>query len=156
MRDTSFLPDDFEPPGGLVTPDFMLEPLGPQHNTRDHAAWTSSMAHILATPGIVDLAGDEAPWPVPMAPDENLRDLERHAEDFAARRGFTYTVLDPERRDVIGCLYIYPPRDDDHDVRVQSWVRASHAELDAVLWRAVSNWLAAEWPFRNPEYAPRT
>ena len=29
------------------------------------------------------------------------------------RRGFTYTVLDPESRDVIGCLYIYPSKDED-------------------------------------------
>lgn len=155
MRDRSFVPDDFSPPAGLVTPDFALEPLGPQHNERDYAAWTSSMEHILATPGIVE-PGDEHPWPHPMTPEENLADLVRHAEDFAARRGFTYTVLDPDGNDVIGCLYIYPSKDDGRDARVESWVTAARAELDPVLWRAVSDWLAAAWPFRNPEYAPRT
>jgi hypothetical protein len=57
---------------------------------------------------------------------------------------------------VIGCLYIYPLRDSEHDVRVLSWVRASHSDLDAPLWRAVSDWLAADWPFDSVEYAPRT
>jgi hypothetical protein len=28
-----------------------LEPLGPQHNQSDHAAWMSSIEHIRSTPG---------------------------------------------------------------------------------------------------------
>ena len=36
-----------------------------------------------------------------------------------------------------------------------SWVRASRAELDVPLWQAVSDWLAAEWPFQNVDYAAR-
>ncbi|UJW29792.1 hypothetical protein L3Q67_31775 [Saccharothrix sp. AJ9571] len=35
-----------------------FEPLGPQHNRADHAAWTSSIEHIRSTPGYPD--GD---WP---------------------------------------------------------------------------------------------
>ena len=82
-------------------------------------------------------------------------DLQRHADDFRNRTGFTYTVLDPASRDVIGCVYIYPVRDGDDDARALSWVRASHAELDASLWRSVRDWLALEWPFASVEYAPR-
>jgi hypothetical protein len=92
-------------------------------------------------------AGDE--------PDENRADLERHADDFRKRTGFTYTVLDPSSRDVVGCVYVYPDRDGDRDAHVMSWVRASHAHLDAPLWRAVSEWLASDWPFGSVEYAPR-
>ena len=105
MRRALFVPDDFDPPTRLVTTAFVLEALGPQHNERDYAAWTSSIEHILATPGIFQ-PGAEHPWPYPMAPEENLRDLVRHAEDFAARRGFTYTVLDPAGKDVIGCVHL--------------------------------------------------
>ena len=71
------------------------------------------------------------------------------------RTGFTYTVLDPASRDVVGCVYLYPRRDSDVDARARSWVRASHAELDVPLWRAVSEWLASDWPFGSVEYAPR-
>jgi hypothetical protein len=155
MRDGPFVPDDFSPPAGLVTPDLVLEPLGPEHNERDYAAWTSSMEHILATPGMVE-PGETDPWPRPMTLEENLDDLVRHAADFEARRGFTYTVLDPESADVIGCLYIYPSEDDGSDAHVQSWVTASRAELDLVVWRTVSDWLVAVWPFQNPTYAART
>ena len=90
-----------------------------------------------------------------MTPDENRADLQRHADDFRNRRGFTYTVLDPESGDVIGCVYIYPERDGDADAQALSWVRASHAELDVPLWRAVSDWLASDWPFGSVAYAPR-
>jgi hypothetical protein len=90
-----------------------------------------------------------------MTLDENLADLQRHAADFRNRTGFTYTVFDPEIRDVIGCVYIYPPLESDVDARVRSWVRASHAALDVPLWRAVSDWLTSDWPFGSVEYAPR-
>ena len=152
MLDRAFVPDDFEPPRSLATPDFVLEPLGPQHNESDYAAWSSSIAHIRATPGY---AGSS--WPREMTLAENLGDLERHARDFENRSGFTYTVLDREGGSVIGCVYIYPPRDGQSgDATVQSWVAADHAVLDEPLRQAVSNWLRDAWPFRDPEYATRS
>jgi hypothetical protein len=94
---------------------------------------------------------------------ENLRDLERHAQDFIARCGFTYTVLSTATGDVIGCVYIYPPRGQDLDhpeaggrhAVVRSWVRADQAALDPVLYHAVRAWLDRDWPFRSIEYAAR-
>ena len=90
-----------------------------------------------------------------MTPEENLGDLRRHAEDFAGRTGFTYTVLDPASGDVIGCVYVYPPRRSGYDVDVRSWVRADHAELDKPLHDLVCQWLASAWPFQKPDYAER-
>ncbi len=145
-----FVPPDFEIPLGLATSDFVLEPLGPEHNEQDYDAWTSSMGHIAETPGF-----PWGSWPREMTSDENREDLERHAGDFLSRKGFTYTVLDPVDRDVIGCVYIYPLRDSDDTAIVQSWVRKSHAQLDIPLWHAVSEWLESNWPFTAVQYAPR-
>ena len=147
-----FVPDTFEPPRGLATASFVLEPLDPRHNDADFAAWSSSIPHIRSTPGF-----PWEGWPHPMTPADNLRDLERHAEDFERRSGFTYTVLDPADGDVIGCVYLYPARDPDadHDATARSWVRADRAGLDVALWQAVSLWLAEEWPFERVAYAPR-
>jgi hypothetical protein len=78
----------------------------------------------------------------------------RLADDFENRSGFTYTLLEPGG-DVVGCVYIYPASASSHDVHVASWVRASRAELDGPLWQAVSDWLAAEWPFEKVDYAIR-
>ncbi len=146
--DASFVPADFVVPESFAGPGFRLEPLGPEHNRRDHAAWMSSIDHIRSTPGF-----EAWPWPVPMDLEQNLEDLRQHARDFAERTGFTYSVLDED--EVIGCVYIYPSSRPGHDAEVRSWVRASRAEMDAVLWRAVSAWIAAAWPFSNPYYAAR-
>jgi RimJ/RimL family protein N-acetyltransferase len=144
-----FVPRDFDVPLRLETPRFTLEPLGPQHNEPDYAAWSSSREHIHATPG-----WEDSSWPDDRSLEDNLRDLEGHARDFDERSGFTYTVLDRDG-DVVGCVYIYPDRDRAHDARVSSWVRASRAELDVPLWRAVSDWLASDWPFAGVAYAAR-
>jgi len=158
MSDQLFVPVDFAVPGGLTAEEFRLEPLGPQHNNADYAAWTASIGHIQATPGF---AGKS--WPHQMSLAENLRDLERHARDFAERRGFTYTVLSTGTGEVIGCVYIYPPRGEtqagagagEQQAAVSSWVRADHAALDLVLYHTVRAWLERDWPFRSIEYAPR-
>jgi hypothetical protein len=90
-----------------------------------------------------------------MTSEQNLGDLKRHAEEFAERSGFTYTVLDPGSGRVIGCVYIYPSKGADGAADVRSWVRADRAELDAPVHDAVSAWLASAWPFTAVSYAPR-
>jgi hypothetical protein len=147
----SFVPAGFVAPTALVTAEFRLEPLGPQHNVADYAAWTSSIEHIKATPGFADWD-----WPdESLTIDDNLSDLVEHEQDFAGRMGFTYTVLDPHSGDVIGCLYLYPAKRPGHDVSVRSWVVSDRAELDEPLWRTVSAWIDTDWPFAAPDYAPR-
>ena len=55
--------------------------------------------------------------------------------------------------DVIGCVYVYPARDDVHDARVrhgcESRVLSSTRRSEAV-----ADWLASDWPFERPLYAP--
>jgi hypothetical protein len=147
----SFVPCGFVVPLAPTTEKFRLEPLAPQHSDSDYEAWSSSVEHIHMTPG----------WETSSWPDDdrsvvdNLRDLQAHADDFKNRAGFTYTVLDPATAEVIGCVYIYPDDSEQHDARVRSWVRASRPELDVQLWRAVTDWLADEWPFERVAYAER-
>ena len=144
-----FVPDAFAAPTNFTGDGFYLEPLGPVHNERDHEAWMSSIDHIRATPGF----GPPLKWPTPMSLEANLGDLEEHAQEFRERQSFTYSILDGG--DVIGCIYIYPPRVEGTDARVLSWVRASRAEMDVVVWRAMAAWLTSEWPFEHLEYASR-
>ncbi|MEA3501552.1 MAG: N-acetyltransferase [Actinomycetota bacterium] len=143
----AFVPDHFQVPNGFDGPGFRLEPLGPQHNERDHEAWMSSIEHIYATPGFQP----PATWPRPMSLGANLADLEQHARDFEARDGFTYSILDGN--DVIGCVYIYPADEPAHDASVRSWVRVSRANMDTVVYRSLSAWIAEVWPFESPDYA---
>jgi hypothetical protein len=183
MAEGTFVLPGFAVPAELISPPFRLEPLGPQHNDADYAAWMSSIEHISGTPGFIG-----RDWPDPgMSPEDNLADLRGHADDFARRAGFTCTVIEISSGETIGCVYIYPPRREDqnpadgqdqnppggedqdpaggalrepagggdHDAAVSSWVRADRASLDPALYEAVSAWLAAAWPFRAVSYAPR-
>jgi hypothetical protein len=151
-----FVPPEFDVPRALDAPRFRLRPLGPEHNDSDRAAWQGSLEHVRATPGF-----DGLDWPPPegMSAESNRADLEGHARDFAERTGFTYTVLDPDVDEVLGCVYIYPPRerdsDDDVDAVVRSWVRGDVPELDRELWATVSTWLREAWPFERVRYAAR-
>jgi hypothetical protein len=157
VSDAPFVPEGFKVPDGLTAAEFRLAPLGPQHNESDYSAWTASVDHIRATPGFSGRS-----WPHEMSPDDNLRDLEQHAQDFAERRGFTYTVLSPGTGDVIGCVYVYPASGQGpggtgrmHAV-IRSWVRADRHELDPLLHDAVLAWLERDWPFDSIDYAART
>ena len=155
-----FVPDSFVVPVELRTPSFLLVPLGAEHNVSDHAAWSSSIDHILSTPGFIPKEGETDPWPHPMSLADNLADLVEHADHFERRLGFTYTVLDPavapHPGEVIGCVYIYPVRDDASiDAKVSSWVRADRRDLDVELWRTVRDWLAKDWPFERIRYDER-
>ncbi len=146
MTVQGFVPVGFSPPTSVATDQLRLEPLGPQHNQADHAAWMSSIEHIRSTPGYPD--GD---WPprTGMTLAENLADLRRHADDFARGAGFTFTVLDPGDNDVIGCVYLYPSASGGSDVTVQSWVRADKSDLDGPLADVVARWLATDWPWKR-------
>jgi kynureninase len=86
---------------------------------------------------------------------ENLGDLQRHAADFAARSGFTYTVRASGSDEIVGCVYIYPLADGGPGADVRSWVSADRASLDVALYDAVSEWLRSAWPFTAVSYAPR-
>ena len=142
----SFVPNDFVVPLTFSGPGFRLEPLGPQHNERDHEAWMSSIDHIWNTPDFPN-----GSWPSAMSLESNRDDLVRHADDFEDRTGFTYSILDGD--EVIGCLYIYPSK--TADAAVRSWVKESRAEMDVVTWRAISDWLETDWPFATVEYGAR-
>src|SRR5262249_47056530 len=142
-----FVPPDFVVPLTLETPQFRLEPLGPEHNEADYEAWSSSKEHIHATRGFEDSS-----WPDDRGLEDNIRDLRRHPDDFANREGFPYPALDADGG-VVGCVYMYPSRDDAHDIHVTSWVRASRAELDVPLRHAVDGWLRSDWPFERVQYA---
>lgn len=140
------VPDDYTVPTAFSGPGFRLEPLGPAHNERDHAAWMSSIDHIRSTPGM-----EGRDWPAPMTVEENLADMEMHAREFTERRSFAYSILDGD--EVVGCLYIDPSDAPGTDAHVRSWVTASRSDLDPVVRSAIRGWLDEVWPFRRVDYA---
>lgn len=149
---SEFIPATFDVPRSVHFPSFRLEALGPEHNDRDHAAWTSSMEHIHATEGF-----EGHPWPMPMTLAENLADMEMHAREFDERTSFTWSILAPDD-EVIGCVYLYPfdpPRSGRG--RFRCWVTAERAADDAVIRDRLEEWFAQYLPIdvdRNWHAAP--
>ena len=143
----SFVSDDYVIPLGLAGPGFCLDRSDPSTTTPTTAPGCRALS-TSGRPGFFNLAMPPADG---MSLDENLRDLQRHADDFKQRVGFTYTVVDDEDG-VVGCVYIYPSRADPDITEVRSWVTANRADLDPVLHETVDSWLAADWPFTDVRY----
>ncbi len=147
----SLVPPDFVLPDPVATDEFRLALLGPEHNESDYAAWTSSMDFIRSLPG-----WETSSWPEPMTLEDNLGDCTSHLARSRSGIDFAYTVLAPDRDEVIGCVYFKPTRPPRPDaVEVLSWVTAEHAALDKPLYDAVTRWLSQDWPWSLVEYAPR-
>jgi hypothetical protein len=97
-------------------------------------------------------AGAPNGWPRPgFTLEENRADLVRHEREFIEGVAFAYTMVDPDDRSVLGCVYFNPSEVADVDVHM--WVRDRHAEaLTGPLYRAVARWLENEWPFETINY----
>ena len=147
-------------PGELRTPEFVLRPIRVDDAANDHAAVMETREHLRLW--------EQSSWPeddfTVEANRADLLDLQtRHDE----ARAFTYTVLDPQGSEWLGCVYLFPTSatflarsavtpvaDDvwsDCDVVVYFWVRASRMEvgMDARLLTALRSWLREQWGFER-------
>lgn len=137
-----FVPDDFPVPRNRTFSTFRLEALGPEHNVRDHATWSSSMEHIHRTPGF-----EHHPWPIPMTLEENLENMDMHAREFDERTSFTWSILELDSDEVIGCVYLYPEKPPvPGRGRFRSWVSEAHAARDEQIRGELRDWFTTEWP----------
>jgi hypothetical protein len=144
-----FYPDDTPVPTELRTEEFLLRPLRAADVDLDYEA-------VMATQETLR-RGSGGRWPRPdFTIAENLADLQGHEEDFRARRGFTYTVMDPTETRCLGCVYAYPRRDEDggggacdHEAVVWFWVRPDGvaADLDRRLLAELVPWLRNDFAF---------
>ena len=89
-----------------------------------------------------------------MTLEENLSDIQKHQNDFLSRKSFTYTVLGPDEKECLGCVYIDPSDKVKYDAEVYLWVRESENKsgLDDILFDAVKKWIFQRWPFKNVAY----
>ena len=146
----TFYPDDAPVPAGLRSDEFLLRPLRATDVELDYEA-------VMATQEVLR-RGSGGAWPRPdFTLEENLADLQGHEADFLARRGFTYTVMDPTESRCLGCVYAYPPADDRdgqagaHEAVVWFWVRPDCVadDLDRRLVAALVPWLRRRLRFRT-------
>jgi hypothetical protein len=95
---------------------------------------------------------------------ENHADLAQHEAEHQARAAFTYTVLNPDETECLGCLYCYPLRRTlasygapppaiaaagEDAAEASFWVRQDREadDLDRRLLAALLPWLRGEFAF---------
>jgi RimJ/RimL family protein N-acetyltransferase len=149
MDSIPFVPDDFEVPAVLETERFRLRMLSVDDVDKDYQAVIES-AELLHSMG--------STWPREgFTLEENLADLERHQQEFLARKAFAYTVVSLDESRVLGCVYINPTTKEGYDALAYMWVRQSEYDqgLDPILFQTVKTWLESSWPFAAVHYYGR-
>ena len=149
MAKSPFVPDDFEVPAVLETERFRLRMLSVDDVEKDYEAVIESQ-ELLHSMG--------STWPREgFTIQENLADLQRHQQEFLARKAFAYTVVSLDESRVLGCVYINPTSQEVYDALAYMWVRQSEYDqgLDPVLYQTVKEWLESAWPFSAVHYYGR-
>lgn len=149
-----FVPEQFKIPPNLKATYFIFEILSPEWLKLDYQAIMSSIDHLHKTP-TPPVCGKD--WPKPnLTIEENLKDLKWHKDMFIKRKVFAWTVLKPNKKRVIGCVYFFPSKNMAFNVDVYFWVTKYDYDrgLDQKLYQTITNWLT-KWPFKKYRFPGR-
>lgn len=152
----SFYREDASVPAGLRTDEFVLRMLAATDVALDYDA-------VMASKDILHLRSGGS-WPRDgFTLAENLADLQQHEADYSARRGFTYTIMNPDETQCLGCLYIYPldvllrrmgmdvveEPEGERVAEASFWVRQERIadDLDTRVLAALLPWLRHDFAF---------
>lgn len=160
MTERAFHDQDFNPPKGVRTDEFMLRPLVVSDNQLDYEAVMETREFLRKW--------SQAPWPEDdFTAEGNREDMVAAQEWFADRYAYLYTVMNPLETECLGCIYIFTPDANwlhalekvpvsdaqwsDFGAVVSFWVRASRAVdgLEGRLFDAIRKWFDDEWPFES-------
>ena len=162
----SFYPEPAPVPAMLRTDEMLIRPLRASDVMLDYDAVISSRAELWLRSG--------GGWPREgFTIEENLADLQQHEQEHQDRLAFTYTVMNPDETECLGCLYINPlariieraataqqlpaseatsqplPEVSASDAVVTFWVRQSRLadNLDLRLLQSLTDWFRTAWTF---------
>ncbi len=156
--------DSTEPvPAELRTDEFVLRPIVAGDTELDYAAVMETREYLRLW--------RQSTWPEDdFTVEANRKDVIDLEERHAARRAFTYTVLDPDGTRCLGCVYVFPtsatflakatvtPVGDDQwagvDAVIFFWARLPEMEkgMDERLLAALRAWFADEWKLEKTVY----
>jgi hypothetical protein len=148
-------------PAGLKTRQFVLRPLRASDAGLDYEAVMESREFLRKW--------EQSTWPEDdFTVEANREDLLRHERQHANGDAFTYTWMNLDQTECLGCVYVLPPdatmfkgaqvtttgadQWSDCDATVFFWVGKSRLpeDLDRVLLDSLLRWFDAEWSFRAP------
>jgi len=146
------VPDGFKIPEKLETDRFRLRMLNVDDVDQDYEAVMSSIEHLQG------VFGERSSWPSPdLTKKQDLIDLGWHQKEFQNRTSFAYTVMRPDEKVCLGCMYIFPTDKKGYDADVFMWVTKKEYDkgLDSILFEAVKGWIEKNWPFKKVAYPGR-
>ena len=151
-----------ESSGGFTGEGFVVRPLVPSDVALDHAA-------VMASREFLYHWGQDPPYPPEdFSVHDNPADLEQMDEAHRNRSRYTYTVLNADVSEVLGCIYLLPGDDRMYrtaevtshdgadlssvDATVSFWVRPSTwaGGFERTLLAAVLDWLRDDWSLERP------
>jgi hypothetical protein len=147
----------FEPPERVMGEGFLLRKLMAKDAKADYEAVTSNIDLIRKIRG--------GSWPtIELTYEDDVIDLGWHQREFEMKRCFAYAVMDRYDKEMLGCVYFYPPGHPfnnggiDHpgsDVIVNMWVtnKAYDTGLYSKVWKFVEGWVETKWPFKAPYFS---
>ncbi|MEL6892869.1 MAG: hypothetical protein AAFP84_14825 [Actinomycetota bacterium] len=157
-----FREQGIEPPEGCSGDGFVVRPLLPSDVELDYDAVMSSREFLYHWE-------QDPPYPPPdFSVEGNLVDLEQMHDAHRAGSRYTYTVMNTDETEALGCIYLLPNDDrlyrtaqvtsldgtdlSSVDATVSFWVRVSTWDdgLERVVLAAVLDWLREEWSIERP------
>lgn len=147
----------------MATPEFVLVPLTAAHAVLDYDAVMESAELLLMWSG--------TSWPADdFTLAENRADLETHDREHREDLAFTYSILAPDQRTCLGCVYVTPlstlvdanpstlTGTTTDAAIVGFWVRQSRLadNLDARVLSALLRWFGEAWPSSTAFFSAKT
>lgn len=158
----SFQSQGIAAPAGFHGDGFVVRPLRADDNELDYAA-------VMETREFLYHWEQEPPYPAEdFSLAENLEDLVGMVDAHAEGIRYTYTVMNADETETLGCLYCFPNDDRMYrtaevtshdgtdfsgvDLVLGFWVRTSTWEsgFEATLLEAVLGWLRSAWSVESP------
>ena len=158
----SFGEKGIEPADGFTGDGFIVRPLVPSDVVLDHEAVMSSREFLYHWE-------QDPPYPPEdFSVEDNLEDLQQMDSEHRNRTRYTYTVMNADESQVLGCVYLLPNDDRMYraakvasldgtdlssvDATVAFWVRVSTWEsgFERALLDAVLGWLRDDWSLERP------
>jgi hypothetical protein len=143
----TWLPTQGPIPAGFETERLRVRPLTIHDAVKDFDAVMSSRTELVGL-----FAGSD--WPrSDMGLEQDMIDLAWHQKEFQIGSSYTYTVVSLDETRVLGCVYLFPPADPQHQADVTFWVRSDllSSGVKVHLNKELRAWLKTCWGFERPK-----
>ena len=145
-----WLPDTFIHPVRVdIDSEHHIRPIAASDVDLDMVAVMGSQERLFS------IYGQSWGWPpATMTREQDLKDLEHHVHEMQTRESYNYAIFGDDESQLLGCIYIDQPDDDQHDAVVSWWVIDDlvGTELDSTLESFVPSWLQKDWPYSNVRF----